>query len=342
MVSNGGAIERPARKIPGEGDDNLYTQSWFPVCLSSELDEGQVVGRDFLGGRVIAYRGQNGDVAVLSAFCAHLGVDLACGHVVDNMVRCPYHHFYYDQSGKAAKIGNGETPPPGARLFKYPTIERYGLVLAFNGEEPLFDFPGFSVPDDEIYTHAFKIDSEFQVDPWVVNSQTADVNHTQFLHGTEFAPKFEMPEMDYEDHSCGFVVEEEFNMDAFGTCTDMRARIYATNIIHIESVIGGMWTGAAAPMIPLKPGLSQGYGINAVRKADVNPQTEEAMQKVLNGIRAINEKVLSEDQSVYSNMRFVQGTLLKVDKELARYLDYVRAFPRANPGEQFINGEAPL
>ena len=53
----------------------------------------------------------------------------------------------------------------------------------------------------------------------------------------------------------------------------------------------------------------------------------------------MNMQVMSEDQSVYENIRFVQGTLLDVDRELARYFDYLRRYPRANPGREFINGE---
>jgi hypothetical protein len=35
----------------------------------------------------------------------------------------------------------------------------------------------------------------------------------------------------------------------------------------------------------------------------------------------------------------VQGALLECDRELATYFDYLRKFPRANPGHEFINGE---
>ena len=33
-----------------------FHQSWFPLALASELESGQVIGRDFLGTRVILYR----------------------------------------------------------------------------------------------------------------------------------------------------------------------------------------------------------------------------------------------------------------------------------------------
>ena len=188
---------RPARTLPGEGEDGLYSQSWFPVCLTDELTDDAIVGREFLGGRVIAFRNEHGEACVTSAFCAHLGVDLQCGTLVDGLVRCPYHHFHYDGTGRAVKIGNGESPPPAARLFRYPTSERYGVVFAFNGAEPHFDVPEFSLPDAEIAYHAFKTPMHFAVDPWVIISQTPDLNHTQFLHGPEFAPQFEIPPMTF-------------------------------------------------------------------------------------------------------------------------------------------------
>lgn len=49
-----------------------FHQSWFPLALAGELGCGQVVGRDFLGTRVILYRDAAGKAVVQSAFCPHL------------------------------------------------------------------------------------------------------------------------------------------------------------------------------------------------------------------------------------------------------------------------------
>src|SRR5215471_15301798 len=54
-----------------------FHQSWFPLALASEVVPGQVVGRDFLGTRVIVYRATDGRALVQSAFCPHLGADLS-------------------------------------------------------------------------------------------------------------------------------------------------------------------------------------------------------------------------------------------------------------------------
>jgi len=339
MSANPDIDTRPARRLPAEGEDGLYSQSWFPICLSAELTDGNIVGREFLGGRVIAFRDEHGEACVTSAFCAHLGVNLQCGTLVDGLVRCPYHHFHYDGSGQAVRIGNGETPPAAARLFRYPTTERYGLVFAFNGIEPHFAVPEFSLPDDEIAFHAFKTPMHFEVDPWVIISQTPDLNHTQFLHGPEFAPQFEIPPMTFTDHSGHYSVDEDLYFDASGVFKELHANVYGTNMVQLETIINDMWTGGTACLVPLGPNSCEAYGINAVKKADVPNGSPEAYQQVLDGLKAMNMQVMSEDQSVYQNIRFVQGALLECDRELAKYFDYLRQYPRANPGREYINGE---
>src|SRR5215813_6714502 len=81
------------RRVPAEGDDGLFTQSWFPICLASDVGRGQIVGADFLGGRVVVFRTAAGTVRVLSAYCPHLGADLAAGDVYEDTIRCPFHHW---------------------------------------------------------------------------------------------------------------------------------------------------------------------------------------------------------------------------------------------------------
>jgi hypothetical protein len=54
----------------------------------------------------------------------------------------------------------------------------------------------------------------------------------------------------------------------------------------------------------------------------------------------MNMQIMDEDQSVYQNIRFVQGALLECDRELAKYFDYLRTYPRANLGRDFITGNA--
>ncbi|MGD0051847.1 MAG: Rieske 2Fe-2S domain-containing protein, partial [Vulcanimicrobiaceae bacterium] len=77
----------------------VYHQSWYAVARTDEVPPGALVGKDFLGTRIMLWRDGAGALRVQSAFCPHLGADLSLGELVDGCVRCPYHHWSYDSDG---------------------------------------------------------------------------------------------------------------------------------------------------------------------------------------------------------------------------------------------------
>ncbi|NJN52876.1 MAG: Rieske 2Fe-2S domain-containing protein [Gammaproteobacteria bacterium] len=120
---------RPRSKpVPAEGDGGLFTESWFPVCMSEEVPVGKVIGRTFLDGRIVIFRGDDGVAQVLSAYCPHLGADLAAGKVVGERIQCGFHHWEFGKSGWCEKTGIGDPPPKTACLYNFHTVERWGLV----------------------------------------------------------------------------------------------------------------------------------------------------------------------------------------------------------------------
>jgi len=68
---------------PAEGENGVFTQAWYAVCMSSDVAPGQVIGTEFLDGRIAVYRGKNGTPRVVGAYCPHLGARLDAGAVVD-------------------------------------------------------------------------------------------------------------------------------------------------------------------------------------------------------------------------------------------------------------------
>ena len=81
-----------AGQVYGHDHDGTYLKNWNPLMLAKDLPEGKIVGVDFLGTRVIVYRGPDGKPVVQSAYCPHVGADLAEGCLINGAVRCAYHH----------------------------------------------------------------------------------------------------------------------------------------------------------------------------------------------------------------------------------------------------------
>lgn len=314
-------------RLPPEGENGLFSQSWFPVCLSGEVARGQVKGYDFLDGRVIVLRGADGVAHVMSAYCPHLGADLSVGEVVGDTVRCAFHHWQYDGSGRCVRTAVGDPPPPTARLFRFPTAERYGVVFAFNGEQPSFELPGFQYPDDELVWRTECCSKDFPVDPWVICCNTPDVQHIRVLHRIRFDSDDPGEQAQWTDHS---MLYDFTGTHAQGERIDFRVGIYGTSIYYQSGSMHGRWFGFMSPMGLPRPQTTRGYLIVAVRKDE--PDAAEFLEAMIE----LERRVLSEDVPVLETIHFRPGTLSASDKTLARFLNYLKRYPRAHPAAEFI------
>ncbi len=312
---------------PAEGENGLFSQSWYPLCESREVPPGAVRGYPFLDGRVVVVRGEDGVAQVLSAYCPHLGADLGVGSVVGNTVQCAFHHWRYDRDGRCVATGPGDPPPPNACLFNFPTRERYGLVWAFNGEQPLFDLPGFELPDEELLIHTETYPLEFDVDPWVICCNTPDVQHIRVVHRIRFDSNDPGRAAEWTDHS---MLYDAIGTHAHGERVALRVGIYGTTIFYQAGELQGRWFGFLSPMTVPRPGRTRLFVVLAVKKS------EPEAAAWLEAVTALERRVVSEDEAILQTIRFQPGTLTGSDRTLARFIDYLRRYPRAHPSRDFI------
>jgi phenylpropionate dioxygenase-like ring-hydroxylating dioxygenase large terminal subunit len=314
------------RPVPAEGEDGLFTQSWFAVAWSSELAVGQVIGRDFLDGRIVLFRGANGSAVAMSAYCPHVGADLSVGEVIGDNLRCAFHHWQYDQEGRCIKTGIGDKPPRGACLFVFPTMERFGIVFVFNGESPLFDVPSFPLPDEELVFGSPYPVQRLNCDPWVFCANTPDMQHFKAVHKIKF--DHEDPHDLYEWHEFGFRFRYVgFEQD--GVPTDYQLGIRGTTIFYRYGTHGDFFRGSIVAFGMPRPGQLLAYSVNGVRKG---PKQKEHLDLS----NAISARTLSEDKDIMNTIHYRPGHLTKGDKSLSRFLNYIRKYPRAHPSASFI------
>jgi phenylpropionate dioxygenase-like ring-hydroxylating dioxygenase large terminal subunit len=320
--------KRPeAIRPPAEGEDGLFSVTWHPLCLSTDVGKGQVKGFDFLDGRVVVMRGDDGKAQVLSAYCPHMGADLAVGKVVGNNVQCAFHHWQYDCSGKCVRTASGDPPPPTARLFRFPTEERYGVIFAFNGEQPSWELPTFPYPEEDLLIRVERFEEKLPVDPWVICCNTPDVQHIRVLHNIRFDSDDPGAAAEWTDHS---MLYNFTGKHALGQPLSFRVGIHGTTIFYQAGDFQGRWFGFLAPMKVVRPNLSELYMIIAVKRSE--PQPEAFLDQMF----ALERGVVAEDMDVLRTIRFHPGTLTASDRTLARFLDYLKRFPRAHPAGAFI------
>jgi renierapurpurin 18,18'-hydroxylase len=110
---------------------------WYPVAWSHELAAGRALARRFAGEPIVLYRGSEGRVFALEDRCAHRQVPLSLGVVSGNEIKCHYHGWTYDCSGKCVSVPylGKERLPNGVR--SYPVVELDGMILIFPGDPAL-------------------------------------------------------------------------------------------------------------------------------------------------------------------------------------------------------------
>ena len=106
--------------------------------------------------------------------------------------------------------------------------------------------------------------------------------------------------------------------------------IRGTSIFYRSQIYGGFWRGSVTGFGLPRPGQLIVFAINAVRKG---PKAEEELEISHQQSR----RILSEDQHIMDTIRYRVGYLTKGDRSLAKFLTYVRKYPRAHPSAEFIN-----
>jgi phenylpropionate dioxygenase-like ring-hydroxylating dioxygenase large terminal subunit len=310
-----------ARHVSRSAIDNPgFHQSWFPVALARELEGGAVRGVDFLGTRVVVYRAATGKPVVQSAWCPHLGADLSIGELVNNQIRCAYHHWRFDDAGACAHIPTGDKIPSVARIFTYPTAEAWGLVWAFNGEKALFDVP--RIPGIE--QHELACEPHLRgiraVPHWVPTSNGIDFQHLRTLHNLQTgAPDT----IEVLDHSIEYCIETASYMQ--------HGLITGTNVFAQHLRRGGAESFMLFAGAPVDQQCTRSFfvvGVPSHGNGDLQPQS---VSKKLQGLRSFVEKLLAEDEPILNTMRFKPGVMVASDRHLARYFKYVDEFPKYAP-----------
>jgi phenylpropionate dioxygenase-like ring-hydroxylating dioxygenase large terminal subunit len=291
-----------------------FHRSWYPLCLARDLAADKVIGRDFLGTRVVAYRDQAGKPVVQSAWCPHLGADLSVGQIVDGRLRCAYHHWSFDGTGACAHIPTGDKIPAAARIFSYPAEEKWGLIWAFNGERADFPVPRIPGAEPDAIDHEANERGERPWETWVAVSNGVDFQHLRTLHGL---PAASMPEqIEVEAGGVEFKVESPYHLQ--------HGRITGTNVFAQHLRMGGQDMFMLFAGAPIEPGRSRGFFVIGVPKghAERLPQ-----------VRSMVDKLNEEDAPVLNTIRFRRGLLTSSDRHLARYFKYVEEFPCFLPPE---------
>jgi phenylpropionate dioxygenase-like ring-hydroxylating dioxygenase large terminal subunit len=192
-------------RLPGVDPRPRFPIGWFKIAATEEIECGGLLERIFLGQPVVAFRTESGKPAVVSAFCPHLGANLARGGtVMGESLRCPFHSLRWDVDGACVGSEYPGNPSYSGRLRAYPTIERFGFLFAWHdptGGHPAFDIPdidldGWTIP--QVTTLPIKAHVE------TIHENGVDTVHFGVVHG------FFLSDPAYDERGTSFHSEFHF------------------------------------------------------------------------------------------------------------------------------------
>lgn len=301
-------------------------ECWYPVALSADVPKGKVVGRDIADGRVVVYRGEDGVIRAMSAYCKHMGADLSVGgEVIGNNIRCPFHHWSYGDGGECKHIPTGDEIPKRAKLFEFAAREQFGLIWVFFGKTPLYELQTFEDYDEAKHvarSFEVQLNDKLDCEPWMFTTNVYDIAHLRSLHGINIVHS-EVEDID--DYRSRMSWDADLGDKGSGGLS-IEIYVYGVNSLRNKGVQGGRlkwYIGASVP--------SARHGTKFFMT--IITTNDEGSEEFLDRQAAMHAQIMNEDLPVLNNMRLDELMLLPSDRALSRFMRSVLKYPRVTMKE---------
>ena len=189
--------ELVTRTNKGTAMGEVFRRYWLPALLSKELPmpDCPPVRLKVLGERLVTFRDTQGNLGAIDEFCAHRGVSLWFGRNEEGGLRCPYHGWKYDVTGKCLEVPSEPAESrfcDKVKLASYPLVERGGVIWIYMGpsehKPPLPEWEFATVPAEQTF-----MSKRIQESNWLQGLEGGiDSSHVSFLHsgGLKHDPLF--------------------------------------------------------------------------------------------------------------------------------------------------------
>jgi len=163
---------------------DVIAEGWYWLLPSRELAKKTVKAVSIAGQEIAVFRGADGSVAALDAYCPHMGAHFCEGKVEGNQLRCFFHNWRFDKTGTCTDIPCMK----GGLQKKIATTawhvqERNGLIWIWLGNgEPYEPIP--EPPELQGFDYQYLLGSHFtnKCHPNVTMVNAIDEQHFRSVH----------------------------------------------------------------------------------------------------------------------------------------------------------------
>lgn len=182
---------------------------WYSILGSSDVARGDIVSITAVDRPLVVFRDEQGAARVFDAHCPHMGAHLGSGRIVGAGLRCPFHGWTYDGSGRCVDIPYSDARiPEQARVRSYPVLEQDGFIYFWYhaaDAAPTYELPPVGEVSDPNWTEAYPWRFEVIAALQEMAENNVDYAHFKFVHGREAIP-MDITELQL-DGPCSTIIE---------------------------------------------------------------------------------------------------------------------------------------
>ncbi len=330
---------------------NVIAKGWYIACPSRELPDKTAKSLDICGQRIVIFRGEDGKVRALEAYCPHLGTDLGIGRVDGNWIRCMFHQWAFDETGNCQNIPCQAEIPAKAKLPAYATEEKYGFIWIYPAAEAPEGVADFDdLKGKEIIAQPDRA-FERSCHHHICMMNGIDAQHLKTVHHLDI-------KMDLSLHRSESGTHIDFTMRGQFPQTTWRERLgqrFLGSTYEYSMRYAGGCIGLLTMMknVRLFPSLHMLYAYTPVAPGRTRIQPIYVTEKrrgvvgwffsqfLLFCTRLAYYMLRDEDGQIYDNIRFNPKLLLSIDKPLAEYMEYVNQLEPSQWSRKYLTPQPP-
>jgi phenylpropionate dioxygenase-like ring-hydroxylating dioxygenase large terminal subunit len=173
----------------------IVTEAWYPVVPSRKLKKLKSHSFKIGAQRIVIFRGEDGQVKALDAFCPHMGADLGRGEVSGNEIRCYFHRWKYDAEGNLNEIPCKSKLPFNLKIQNYDAQEAYGFIWVYAGKKAPYPVPKPPGLENVEVEGKLLLKTKLFVHHHVLMASAIDLQHFASVHNlhANFSHEIEQP-----------------------------------------------------------------------------------------------------------------------------------------------------
>jgi phenylpropionate dioxygenase-like ring-hydroxylating dioxygenase large terminal subunit len=311
---------------------DVVAKGWYIACASREITPCKVKSLDICGQRIVIFRGADGQVRAIDAYCPHLGTDLGIGRVDGNLIRCFFHHWGFDGEGNCQDIPCQSTIPEKARLKSYATEEKYNFIWIYPEAKAPFGVVEFDELKGKSLVTQHEPAFERICHHHICMMNGIDAQHLQTVHKLNIQMELSL------QHQSETVVD--FTLTGNFPNTTWRERVgqkiigekYSYSMRYADGCIGLL---TMMKNVRVFPPLHMIYAYTPLTSGKTRIQPIYVTQKrqgiwgwfvtrlLLLCTKLGYYALRGEDGQIYDNIRFHPQIILSIDTPLVEYMNYV-------------------